>query len=267
MAIKIAHEAPNQFFKHVQNSTDYDYCLVHLYIENEKYREHFKNAKLQSREIILDTSIFELGESFDEGEYIKVINELQPTWYIIPDILGDAVATVKKATQWVKMVCPNISFSKPMAVLHGTQYLQLRACYEHYDNDLNIENIAIPFHLPYYQSLIKNPNKDVSNMLGRVSLLGSLLQDGVINVNKKHHLLGVSLPQEGIYYKDSQFGFITSVDSSSPILHGLKNITYECWGLQKKEPTKMFTLIDAEYTNECYECVDFNIKTFKSFFN
>lgn len=268
MGIKIAHEAPNQLFKHVSQRTDYDYCLVHLYVENETYRNHFKKAKQNGREIILDTSIFELGSSFDESAYIKIIEELQPTWYIIPDVIGDAIATTKKASQWCSLIRKDLPFSKPIAVLHGKTYVQIKACYEHYNYDLDVPNIAIPFHLPYYQDLIKNANRDVNNMLGRVTLISYLLADGTINVNKHHHLLGVSLPQEGLFYKNSDYSFITSIDSSSPVLHGIQNVRYFPYGLLTKNNTKLFTLIDHQYDlNAIIEGVDYNIDLFKNFFN
>jgi len=35
--IKIAHESPKSIFDTVQNYTDYDYALVHLFEEDEGY--------------------------------------------------------------------------------------------------------------------------------------------------------------------------------------------------------------------------------------
>ena len=64
-------------------------------------------------------------------------------------------------------------------------------------------------------------------MLGRVALLSNLVNDNIININKKHHLLGVSLPQEGLFYKSGtlfKFNWIYSVDTSNPVVHGIKSI-------------------------------------------
>ena len=52
--MKTFHEAPNSCFERVQQITDGDYCLVHLYDENEQYKEHFDNAVRKGREVILD---------------------------------------------------------------------------------------------------------------------------------------------------------------------------------------------------------------------
>jgi hypothetical protein len=86
--MKIAHEAPISIFPIVQRMTDYDYALVHLFESNMIYYRMFKDAVINGREVILDNSIFELGESFDGEVYFKWIEKLQPTWYIIPDILS-----------------------------------------------------------------------------------------------------------------------------------------------------------------------------------
>ena len=54
--IKIAHEAPKSIFSRVQDFTDYDYALVHLFEEDEEYLKQFQQAALKGREIILDNS-------------------------------------------------------------------------------------------------------------------------------------------------------------------------------------------------------------------
>lgn len=266
--IKVAHEAPNSLFEFVQKQTDFDYCLAHLYNENSLYKKHFDSARSSGREIMLDTSIFELGHSFEDSGYMDIINQLKPNWYIIPDFIGDSLATIKKASQWNKLNRSKFPDSEPVAVLHGEDYVQLKACYEHYTKDLNFSYIAIPFHLPYYQTSAPSPNVHYSNMLGRILLLSRLYSEGVIDLSKKHHLLGVALPQEGLFYNHMNLKFITSVDTSNPVLHGLKGIVYSSTGLRDKDPTKLFTLVDYESKNtDIYHNISYNISMFKQFFN
>ena len=75
--MKTFHEAPNSCFERVQQITDGDYCLVHLYDENEQYKEHFDNAVRKGREVILDNSIFELGTAFDSQDYLQKILDIE----------------------------------------------------------------------------------------------------------------------------------------------------------------------------------------------
>ena len=102
MGIKIAHEAPKSIFQEVERLTDYSYALVHLFEEDEEYLNLFKEAKKKGREIILDNSIFELEEAFDAERFAYWIKELEPTWYIVPDALEDAVKTVSQMREWNK---------------------------------------------------------------------------------------------------------------------------------------------------------------------
>src|SRR6056300_814671 len=98
--IKIAHESPKSIFEDVQKFTDYDYALVHLFEEDEEYLQQFKKAILKGREVILDNSIFELEEAFDAAKFDKWVNEIRPTWYIVPDGLEDGYETIAKMEDW-----------------------------------------------------------------------------------------------------------------------------------------------------------------------
>ena len=92
--MKIAHEAPLSIFDKVQALTDYDYALVHLFEENEQYWDKFVKAKKDGREVLLDNSIFELGTAFNGDTYADWIIKLEPDWYIVPDVLDNASATI-----------------------------------------------------------------------------------------------------------------------------------------------------------------------------
>ena len=95
--IKRFHEAPMSIFTEVQAVTDGDYCLVHLLPKNRLYRCKFKEAIERGREVILDNSVFELGTHFDMGEFAYWVNEMKPTYYILPDVLNDGKATIQRA--------------------------------------------------------------------------------------------------------------------------------------------------------------------------
>ena len=88
--IKIAHESPKSIFSEVQRFTDYDYALVHLFEEDKEYLKLFQDALKNGREVILDNSIFELEEAFDAEKFKYWVDDLRPSWYIVPDVLEDA---------------------------------------------------------------------------------------------------------------------------------------------------------------------------------
>jgi nitrate reductase NapAB chaperone NapD len=259
--IKIGHESPKSIFNQVQAVTDYDYALVHLFEEDPEYLALFKQAKENGREIILDNSIFELEEAFDAEKFAGWILELQPTWYIVPDALEDSKKTLNQMAEW-NMRYKNLP-GKKIGVVQGKTYEQIKACYEYMDKIANVGMIAISFDYSYYTVSVPHPNKYVSWMLGRVKLLGDLLRDGVINEDKKHHLLGCGLPQEFAFYSD--YKWIYSLDTSNPVVHGIKGIEYREDGLWSKESQKLFELINHQV--EDINTILYNIHKFRWFTN
>jgi len=261
--IKIAHESPKSIFSTVQKYTDYDYALVHLFEEDPEYLQQFKEAVSKGREVILDNSIFELEEAFDADKFAKWVEELRPTWYIIPDALEDATKTCTQAEMW-RINHSNVP-GKSIGVIQGKTYEEIVQCYEFMDKDMDVDMIAISFDYSYYTKSVPHPNKYVSWMLGRVKLLGDLLRDGVINKDKPHHLLGCGLPQEFSFYKHADYDFIYSLDTSNPVVHGIKGITYGSDGLWSKESQKLFEMINQEV--EDTNMILNNIQKFRWFTN
>jgi queuine/archaeosine tRNA-ribosyltransferase len=260
--IKIAHESPKSIFDTVQKYTDYDYALVHLFEEDNEYFNQFKEAIKKGREVILDNSIFELEEAFNPDKFIHWINELRPTWYIVPDALEDAEKTMYQMAEW-NLEYADVAYGKKIGVVQGKTYKEIVDCYKFLDQESDVDMIAISFDYSYYTQSIPHPNKYVSWMLGRIKLLGDLVRDGIINENKPHHLLGCGLPQEFSFY--SQYPWIYSLDTSNPVVHGIKNIKYSSDGLWSKESQKLFELINYEV--EDTNIILGNIHKFKWFAN
>ena len=263
--IKIAHEAPLDIFEEVQRLTDYDYALVHLLEQNGRYRDTFERAVKRGREVILDNSIFELEEAFEADRFALWIERLKPTWYIIPDALEDAKKTIKQADDWVK----NYSGvpGKTIGVVQGKTYDEIVDCHGYLNCIADVDMIAISFDYSYYRESVPHPNKYVSWMLGRVKLLGDLVRDNIINKDKPYHLLGCGLPQEFNFYKHADYNFIYSLDTSNPVVHGIKGITYSSDGLWSKESQKLHELIDYSLDNIDINLILNNIQKFRWFTN
>lgn len=259
--MKIAHEAPLSIFDKVQGFTDYDYALVHLFEENEQYWDTFVDAKNKGREIILDNSIFELGTSFKGDTYVKWIEKLQPEWYIIPDVLDNAHDTIENFEKFLKDY-PDLP-GKAIAVAQGSKFNELRVCYEHFAKHPKVEKIGISFNSPFFQELGLT-SRYHNMMVGRRTMLRDMVEMGIINENKKHHLLGAGLPQEFTAYH--YYKWIDSVDTSNPVIHGIKGVRYETWGLNDKETVKLYTLINEDVTDK-WDDVCFNISAFRRLCN
>lgn len=260
----LSHESPMSLLADSLVYNDYDYCLVHLMEQEEQYRNFFLRSRDVGRRILLDTSIFELGEAFNLEKYAEWVDVLKPYEYILPDVLEDSHATIESSKSFISKY-PELSGNK-IGVVQGKTFAEIRKCYETLDKELNVDKIAISFDYSYYSNVAWHPNKWVSFMSGRVWLICELLKLGVINKDKPHHLLGCSNPLEFSFYKHSEFNFIESIDTSSPIVHGLHGVLYEeKIGEWKKETTKLADLIKATPTPDQKAAIFENIKKFRDY--
>lgn len=268
--IKIFHEAPKSIFTAVQNYTAGDYALVHLFEEDPEYFNLFKKAVEVGREVILDNSIFELGKAFDPERFLYWINELKPTYYIVPDVLENSTETRSNVENWISKYKDRVTCdAKIIGVVQGSTYENLVACYEYMSKNPAVDKIAISFDYSYYQKSFPHANKYAAWMLGRVKFLSDLVEDGIINYDKPHHLLGVALPAEGMFYRDvEEYRFLDSIDTSNPVVHGWKGIEYEgSVGPTTKDPTKLYTIINEEVQLHQWKSIRHNIESFDEIWN
>jgi hypothetical protein len=260
--MKIAHEAPLCIFNRVQEVTDYDYALVHLFEENEEYWDKFVRAKEIGREIILDNSIFELGEAFEADKFYPWIEKLQPTYYVIPDALENAEKTVANAKSWKP-----VNGCKSIGVVQGKTYEEIKWCYQ--EVEPLVDKVAISFDYSFFINPELNgylPTKYHHYMYGRDALIHRLLTDNVINTDKPHHLLGCGLPQEFDSYSD--YEWIDSVDTSNPVVAAIKGMRYNGRnGLEDKPSQKLHTMIDSKLSSYELQLVLYNIECFRAICN
>lgn len=266
--MKIAHEAPLSIFDEVQAKTDYDYCLVNLLEENQAYEKKFHECVAKGREVILDNAIFELGEAFEPNAFAMWVRRMKPTWYIIPDVLEDSKGTIANYNQFIHdhKDLPG----KSIAVVQGKSYEEVVRCYKFFEQEYrlgSVGKIAISFDYSFYETLVDNAETKYHKWsLGRQLMLQRMLDEGVINTDIPHHLLGAGLPQEFAYYRN--WDWIDSIDTSNPVVHGILGIEYErqpqydIYGLDNKESVKLFTLIDDDVTKKI-KTINYNIDKFK----
>lgn len=253
----IAHEAPIDIFNFVQDRTDYDYALVHLFEKSSSYYNLFANALVKGREVLLDNSIFELKEAFDSEKYVEWINRLSPTYYIVPDVLEQSQETIdsfKRFTAEYKGL-PGLK----IGAVQGKTYNDIVECYKFMSD--NADYIAISFDFSYYQ-MTETGNKLERFCKGRKHLIERLVANDIWNHNKPHHLLGCSLPQEFKNY--IHIDSIRSLDTSNPVMHGLHLNRYiKQYGMNFKVSGLLADKIDNRTDNNQKDCIDYNIQMFK----
>ena len=263
--IRRFHEAPKSIFKEVQKVTDGDYALVNLFDEDPEYYQLFVDALADGREVILDNGVFELGKAWDAEEFVKWIRKLKPTYYIVPDVLEDGELTVARFFEFINKY-PNLP-GKRIGVAQGRNYREMVWCYKAIEPYCDM--VAMSFDFSWFQNPDSTSSHYTQAMVGRRMMLKRMVDEDVINLSKPHHLLGVMLPQEVRYYTHPNqrdlFGWIYSIDTSNPVVHGLKRIRYMGHGLDSKESQKLYTMINAEVDDAQLADIMHNIEVFRRF--
>lgn len=254
----VSHEVPIKLLEKSQKFNDYDYCLLHLTYDNAYYKQYYINAVKKGRKVLLDNSLFELGDALTNDQLAQGVRELNPTWYVIPDCLNDCNTTIKRFSQFLREYSdlPGIK----IGVAQGKNLKDLIKCYKYMSK--YADKIAIPFDSKAFEELYPNENKLISWCIGRQVFISLLYNLGLWNKNKPHHLLGCSLAREfsNEYYRKLN---IETIDTSNPVVAGMKYIEYSDNGLDIKPSIKLCDLIDSEVSRHQEFLILNNVSKFK----
>lgn len=260
MKLKVSHESPISILEESKQYNDYDYALVHLFEKYPEYYIFFKKSLLEGREVLLDNSIFELGTAFDADKFANAIKDLNPTYYIVPDVLENGIDTVKNFHNWLSKYnnLPGIK----IGVVQGKTYDELCECYK-YMSDF-ADYIALSFNLSYYVARGRGSTKLERWCNGRKALIQDWINDGIWNWDKPHHLLGCSLITEWGWYVNKNIYNIRSADSSNPVMAGIKGMRYSGnLGLQTKPEGLLADHLEVELTQDQKDDILYNTKCVK----
>lgn len=280
----VSHETPVDMLDVSRYYNDYDYCLVHLLPENEKYKDFYIESVKLGRHVLLDNSIFELGEAYDNTKFAQWVVDLTPTEYIVPDVLEETNQTISSFESFTDSYkdLPG----KKIGVVQGKTYEEIVECYKFLTD--KVDKIAISFDYSFYlnskednhnykkfivselnirEDLIDNKWCDYA--IGRIQLLNRLIGDGIF-VEKPHHLLGCSVPWEFKAINNTLDSFylkcIETIDTSNPIVAGILEHPYNInYGLCEKWSYKLVDFINHVPHIKQKQIIQNNVWMFKNF--
>ena len=259
--MKISHELPLSLMHNAYKWNDYDYCLPHLIDQYDQYRTFFQKSRLDKRFIIMDNGLFE-GVLHTTEDLLEKINLVRPDIFIVPDAWNDSNTTLVNAKSWMINYKQHIPEGvNLMAVCQGNDMTELTTTYQTLV-DLGYTHIAFNHSSIAYQHEYTGMNHLKASMNGRMEFIRRLVASGTIRKSYYHHLLGCSLPQEFMSYKD--WPFIKSVDTSNPILVGAENQRYTDSGILWKPKEKLEHYFEKNLSNQI-EDIKFNVEMFKQF--
>jgi len=259
--MKVSHELPLGLMHYGYEWNDYDYCLPHLIDHYDQYRLYFQKARLDKRFIIMDNGLFE-GVEHTTEDLLSKINLIRPNIFIVPDAWNDSAATLRNAKEWIN----NYIYEIPdgvnlMAVCQGESLGELIITYQTL-LDLGYTHIAFNHSSIAYKDMYSNLEPLKASMYGRMEFIRKLVQTKTINKGIYHHLLGCSLPQEFMSYKD--WSFIQSCDTSNPILVGAEGHRYTDSGLTWKPKEKLEHYFEEDLSGKIDDII-FNVQKFKQY--
>ena len=271
MLMKVSHETPVSLLEYSKTYNDFDYCLVHLLHENVgspqqlDYYSFYKFGRtLHNREVLLDNSIFELGKAFDPVQFHRSVLDIEPNMYIVPDVLEDMQGTVHSFEEFgdKRNDIKDAFQTKAIGAIQGKNWHELQECYKYMSD--NADMIAISFDFSYYQITGEGENPLERWCSGRQRFITDLMNTGIWDWNKPHHLLGCSLAKEFRYYVDNDISNIVSCDTSNPVVAAIHGLKYDAdYGLTTKPSTKLADLIAHEFTVDQLELLKYNTSMFK----
>jgi hypothetical protein len=128
--------------------------------------------------------------------------------------------------------------------------------------DIGYKHIAFNHSSVAYMEMYPGMDQLKRQMYGRMEFIRHLVINNVIDRNAYHHLLGCSLPQEFMSYKD--WTFIKSCDTSNPILVGAEGERYTDSGLTWKPKEKLEYYFEQNLEGKI-EDIKFNVQKFKNY--
>lgn len=258
--MKVSHEVPRCLLTVSPEFNQYDYALPHLLDQDEEYKQYFLDAKAKGRYIIMDNSLHELGEAYNNERLIHWINEIKPDEFIIPDVWENSIESIQNAEIWNLYDFPE--GVEKVAVVQATTLHEAAQCVKAY-KELGYSKICFSYGASYYNDICPHPNKDIGKALGRLSVISALYKTKVISQSDRIHLLGCASPFEFSLYKG--YDCIESIDTSNPIMMSLEGKRYNNSLNMSKPKANMNDYYGVDLDKVDLELVNYNVNKFRSF--
>lgn len=257
----ISHEVPLELLEESKKFNDYHYCLPHL-LEYKTYYKFFKKASENGEFIIMDNGLFE-GVSHTIEDLLEKINDIKPNIFITPDAWNDPHTTIKNAQKFISYYSEKIPESTNlMGVVQAKTVSDAMITYDKFV-ELGFTHIALNHSGVFYKELYPHQNELLSLMMGRIKFINMLPGLRGFSRDIHHHLLGATLPNEFSYYKGKEFDFIKTIDTSNPVIYGLKYGKYPDEVLLDKPKEKLEVFFEQNITPQQLSDVLYNIEHFR----
>ncbi len=242
--MRLAFECPTSLLEFVQPMADFDWILAHLVLQDEKYA-HFYAESFRFK--VLDNSVNELLNPVSLKDLVTAAKIVSPNVVVSPDILGDSVRTLDS----LKEIQKYFSVDEILPVLQGKTLNGIVGC-SGLIKSLGYNKVAVPYDI----------GCERFDSLQHMAFMRKAVISQILDMFEEIHLLGLTTLEELVFYKGVTQ--IKSLDTGSPVLHGLKGIEY---GKGDLIPKTIPTVIRMDNTTPSISALDlirYNIKFLRS---
>lgn len=270
--MKVNSELPLCLLGQNEEINEYDFVLYHLYKHHKQYRDHFRQLRetRPDRLMILDNSAYEffvVGEQIELPDFINTVHELKPDMWILPDKLMDMRRTIDGVLSALDLYGEESDGA--MGVIQGRSEEEMAAMMVFYQ-DLNVKNIAIPFHLSVYKDLAhpkvatdirgsrttKEAYEDSYYAAGRVMFVERWM--ALLSEFDHVHLLGSHNPSEKHFYPE---GVIDTFDTGYPVKCAVEG--HRLFSEPHKPDIIIDSFVDSDLSQGTKDLIVTNINLFK----
>ena len=225
------------------------YGLAHLAIDNDQYLDYLR---VKDRYTILDNAADELGEGMTGDDLNGLVEEIQPSELILPDVLKDGKATQEASMSFYENYLAGDKRPeglKLMAVAQGETYYEWMESYNFWNECDFVDVIGVPYDIDFPVGVDKGGTftKTELRSLNRQALVSSLYYN---KGRKPIHLLGMNNLRELEMLRDSganRRGFIRSNDTTGPFAAALYGMDWSTMSASEKRFEKDWPALDFEH--------------------
>ena len=242
-------------------------CLAHQVLQDPIYAEHYRDLSMKLRvrtkrlqgTVIMDNSLWELGNPMTIEDLQKACEVVRPTELIVPDAFRDGPKTVELLTKFldaIGTVLDGLPWRRNLAVAHGKDREEWLECFDTLNEHAYVHTVGLPKVLD-----------DIWTPGGRVGCLMFLEASRRIHTDahKEYHCLGLwDDPIEVLLL--SRFSWLRSLDTALPIHAGLQATRFHPeLGLSRRRTRRPSTYFDLprERIMVCVKDINHNVNLLK----
>lgn len=203
------------------------YGLAHEILKVDLYKNYYRELSRLKKFLILDSGADELGSAIPNEEFMELARYINPTVLVLPDVLGDAKATLSRSQEFLdrwegKEPESQVQF---MAVLQGGSYEEVMEMSQE-EIEWKPRLLGVPydidFEVPTPEGFkgIQNPENTTQLRASNRQKLVTWLSE--LYPHQEFHLLGMNQLSEFPYY--SQIPNVFSNDTTAPFAAAAEGI-------------------------------------------